>query len=100
VGVLQTYPLQQSASMVQDWPGILQTGPPSGISMQRSAPIPSGTQGTPLQQSAADAQVSPVLRHVPPRPLQRGTPRASSWQTPELPGAAQQSLRAAEMLQA
>ena len=52
-----------------DWAGILHTGPPpSGISVQRSAPLGSGTHGTPLQQSAADAQVSPVLRHIPPRP--------------------------------
>jgi hypothetical protein len=68
-GVMQTYPLQQSALIVHDWAGILHTGPPpSGISVQRSAPLGSGTHGTPLQQSAADAQVSPVLRHTPPRP--------------------------------
>jgi hypothetical protein len=68
VGVTHTYPLQQSALIVHDWPGIRQTGPPSGISVHRRRPVPSGTHGTPLQQSAADAHVSPVLRHPPPRP--------------------------------
>jgi hypothetical protein len=63
VGVMQTYPLQQSALMVHDCPGILQTGPP-----HRRAPVASGTQGAPLQQSAADAQVSPIWRHPPPKP--------------------------------
>jgi hypothetical protein len=63
-------------------------------------PVPSGTQGAPSQQSAADAHVSPPGRHVVPRPLQRGTPSASSWHTPELPTPAQQLFRADETPQA
>jgi hypothetical protein len=66
--------------------------------LQRSAPVESGTQRAPLQQSAADAHVSPVWRQPVPSPLQRGTPSASSWHTPELPTPAQQSFRADEML--
>jgi hypothetical protein len=66
---MHAYPLQQSPLIVHDCPGMRQTGPPpSGISAQWRAPVESGTHGTPLQQSAADAHVSPVLRHVVPRP--------------------------------
>ena len=61
--------------------------------------MPSGTQGIWLQQSMADEQVPPPAMHVVPRPLQRGIPRTSSWHTPELPTAAQQSLRAEETVQ-
>ena len=68
VGVTQTYPLQQSPLMVHDWPGVLQIGPASGTPAHRSAPVESGTHRAPLQQSAADAHVSPALRHPPPRP--------------------------------
>jgi hypothetical protein len=68
--------------------------------LQRSTPWLSAVHGLLSQQSSADAQVSPAARQVLPRPLQRGTPNRSSWHTPELPGAAQQSLREDEMLQA
>jgi len=61
--------------------------------------VPSGTQGIWLQQSMADEQMAPPAKHVVPSPLQRGTPSMSSWQTPELPTPAQQSLRADETLQ-
>jgi hypothetical protein len=100
-------PRQQSALIVQLPPSGLQIGPASVVGvMQRSSALASGMQGTPLQQSPANAQVWPAVRHVqltPPsassvqNPLQRGTPSASIWQTPELPTAAQQSLRAEEM---
>jgi len=53
-------------------------------------PVASGTQGRLSQQSSAEAHVSPDLRHVVPRPLQRGTPSGSSWHTPLLPTPAQQ----------
>lgn len=91
-------PRQQSPEIVQEPPD--STQPSSVIVAQRRTPLESATHGRLLQQSAADAQVSPALRQVVPKPLQRGTPRRSSWQTPELPGAAQQSLRAEETLQA
>jgi hypothetical protein len=91
----QTLPAQQSASMVQLPPEGMQTGPPpSGALVQRSCPVLSGTQGTPLQQSPEKAQVSPPCRHA--TALQRGTPKGSSWHAPELPGAPQQSLGADE----
>jgi hypothetical protein len=47
----------------------------------------------------ADEQIAPPVKHVVPSPLQRGTPSISSWQTPELPTPAQQSLRAEDTLQ-
>jgi len=52
----------------------------------------SGTQGRPLQQSAADAQAPPDMTHIVPRPKQRGTPSLSSLHSPLLPGAEQQLL--------
>jgi hypothetical protein len=92
-------PTQQSALMVHDPLTGTQVGPASELTMQRRTPTESGTQGVPLQQSAAEAQVSPAWRQGPPA-LQRGTPSASSWQAPELPTAPQQSSRADEMLHA
>jgi hypothetical protein len=127
IGRTQLEPGQQSPSMVHVPPCCTHAGPPSDGTKQRRSPVPSGTHGRPLQQSAADAQVSPGFRHVP-SPLHRGTPSPSSWQSeqesfsfkptqteaskplhlrtpdeslmqrPELPTAEQQSFRAAEML--
>ncbi len=91
----QMLPGQQSALMVQEAPDFSQTLEP-----QRKTPSLSGTQGVLLQQSSVEAQVSPGLRQVSPRPLQRGMPSGSSWQTPPLaPRPPQQSARADEMLQ-
>jgi hypothetical protein len=95
VGMTHMDPTQQSPLIVHPPPEETQL-----VEEHRSCPFASGTHGTPLQQSSADAHVSPALRQVVPRPLQRGTPSASSWHTPELPTPAQQSLRADEMLQA
>ena len=53
----------------------------------------------PSQQSIEDEQISPAAWHAE-RPLQRGTPKGSSWQAPLLPVAPQQLLRELEMLQA
>jgi hypothetical protein len=89
----QTLPAQQSAVTVQlPLEGTQTGGPPSGPIMQRSCPVLSGTQGTPLQQSPVKAHVSPPGRQVDA--LQRGTPRGSSWQASELPTAPQQLLGA------
>jgi hypothetical protein len=67
---------------------------------QRKAPLPSGTQGTLLQQSAAEAQTSPRSWHSP-TPRQRGTPKASSLHMSALGvSGPQQSERAEELLQA
>jgi hypothetical protein len=79
--------------MVQAPAAGTQVEPPSVTVMHRSVPCASGTHGTSLQQSSAEAQVSPACRQVSPRPLNRGTPSGSSWQTPELPTPAQQLLR-------
>ena len=65
--------------------------------MQRRTPVPSGMQGSWLQQSPVYEHTSPAFTHAESA-WQRGTPRGSSWQAPELPGAPQQSLRADEML--
>jgi hypothetical protein len=91
--MMQLEPTQQSPVTVHD--------PPLETQLegeQRRTPALSATQGRSSQQSSADAQVSPPARQESPRPLQRGTPSLSSWHTPEFPGAAQQSLRAEEML--
>jgi hypothetical protein len=93
--VTQLEPRQQSPVIVQLPPAATQLS-----AAQRSTPLSSAVHGLLSQQSSADAQVSPAARQVLPRPLQRGTPNRSSWHTPELPGAAQQSLREDEMLQA
>ena len=91
----QTPPAQQSAVTVQLLPVGTQIGPPpSRPIMQRSWPVLSGTHGTPLQQSPVKAHVSPPGRHAPPP--QRGTPKRSSWHTPELPTPAQQLFGADE----
>src|SRR5882724_7368339 len=73
----QMLPGQQSALMVQEAPDFSQTLEP-----QRKTPSLSGTQGVLLQQSSVEAQVSPGSRQLSPRPLQRGMPSGSSWQTP------------------
>jgi hypothetical protein len=79
--------------MVQPPPEGMQMGPPpSGANVQRSCPLLSGTQGTPLQQSPLNAHVSPPGRHA--AALHRGTPRESSWHASELPTAPQQLLGA------
>ena len=89
----QMLPGQQSALMVQEFPDFWQTPEP-----QRKTPSMSGTQGVLLQQSSVEAQVSPGSRQVSPKPLQRGMPSGSSWQTPLLaPSPPQQSARADEM---
>jgi len=106
-GWMQVYPVQQSALTEHGPPTGTQTGgkkppsirgaPPScppGVPKQRRRPVPSGTQGARLQQSCADAQMPFFGMQVSPRPLHRGTPMKSSWQTPELPVPAQQLLRA------
>ena len=69
----QTLPGQQSALMVQEAPDFSQTPEP-----QRKTPSISGTQGVLLQQSSVEAQVSPGLRQLSPKPLQRGMPSGSS----------------------
>jgi len=98
MGWMHSEPLQQSPVIEHGPPTGTQYGPtpPSvdGGEKQCKTPLLSGTQGALLQQSTADEQVCPPCRQVVPRPLQRGTPSVSSWQTPLLPGAAQQSLRA------
>jgi hypothetical protein len=91
--VTHSEPRQQSPEIVHDPPADTQL-----VVAQCSMPCASGTHGESLQQSSAEAHVSPALRQVSPRPLQRGTPSRSSWHTPEFPGAAQQSFRADEML--
>jgi hypothetical protein len=104
IGWMQVEPTQQSP--------LIEHGPPEGThdegtppseeivgEKQCKRPVLSGTQGIWLQQSMADEQVPPPCTHVVPSPLQRGTPRKSSWQTPELPTPAQQSLRAEELPQ-
>jgi hypothetical protein len=45
---------------------------------QRSTPSASAVHGASLQQSSLEAQVSPLLRQLSPKPLQRGTPKRSS----------------------
>jgi hypothetical protein len=81
--------------MVQELPDFWQTPEP-----QCKAPSLSGTHGKLLQQSSVDAQLSPGSRQVSPKPLQRGIPSGSSWQTPPFaPRPPQQSARAEEMLQ-
>ena len=98
-GRWQMLPAQQSAVTVQCPPEGMHTGPPPSRPIaQRNCPELSGTQGTPLQQSPVKAQVSPPGRHVPPP--QRGRPKGSSWQTPELPTPAQQLFGADETIQA
>ena len=95
----QTLPAQQSAVTVQLPAEGMQMGPPpSGVIVQRSCPVLSGTQGAPLQQSPLNAHVSPPGRHVDA--LQRGTPRRSSWHASELPTAPQQLLGADDTTQA
>ena len=93
--VTQLEPRQQSPVMVHAPPDATQLSAP-----QRKRPSASVTHGRSSQQSAAEAHVSPAARQLSPRPLQRGTPRRSSWHSPEFPGSAQQSLRAEEMSQA
>ena len=94
-GTWHTLPAQQSAVTVQPPPDGMHTGPPPSRPIaQRSCPVLSGTQGTPLQQSPVKAHVSPPGRHVPPP--QRGKPNGSSWHTPELPTPAQQLFGADE----
>ena len=56
---MHSLPGQQSALMVQAPPTGTQFGPPSRGGMQRSTPLWSGMQGRLLQQSMAEAQVSP-----------------------------------------
>jgi hypothetical protein len=98
---MQVEPEQQSALMVHEEPLITQFGPSSGMSAQRRTPSSSGTHGTSSQQSSLDAHCSPASMQLSPSPLQRGTPRASSWQTPPFaPKPPQQFARAEEMLQA
>lgn len=122
IGRTQLEPGQQSPSIVQVPPDFTQTE-----LAQMSSPVAFGTQGKPSQQSAAEEQVWPAVRHAA-SPLHRGTPRLSSWQSeqgsftlsptqteaskplqrrtpceslmqrPELPTAEQQSARAAETL--
>jgi len=62
--VMHMDPTQQSPLIVHEPPVGMQT-PPSGPCRQRRTPVASGTHGTRSQQSADDAHVSPVLRHVP-----------------------------------
>src|SRR5256885_317633 len=71
--------------------------PPSGTMRQRSCPVSSGTQGTPLQQSPLYAHVSPPARHVG-MAWHLGTPSASSTHASELPGAPQQLFGAEDTL--
>ena len=95
-GRWQVLPAQQSAVTVQLPPDGMHTGPPPSRPIaQRSCPVLSRTQGTLLQQSPENAQMSPPGRHVPPPP-QRGSPKGSSWHTPELPTPAQQLFGADE----
>jgi hypothetical protein len=77
-GRTQVPPGQQSALTVQPPALGTQAGSPGGGMKQRSTPCASGVHGTSLQQSSAEAQVSPASRHSAPRPLQRGTPSVSS----------------------
>jgi hypothetical protein len=76
--MMQLNPGQQSPLYVQPPPASTQVTV-GGAHLK--TPLSSGTQGTGSQQSAAEAQVSPVIRHVL-RPLQRGMPKPSSSQTP------------------
>ena len=90
-------PGQQSPLIVQLPPDGTQFPPPS---KQRSAPLSSGTHGTWLQQSAAEAHTSPAAWQSP-TPKQRGTPKASSLHINDLGvSGPQQSERAEELLQA
>jgi hypothetical protein len=93
IGRMHVFPGQQSPLMVHGPDCGTQLVPPSGGEKHRKTPVPSGTHGTSLQQSSAEAQVSPASRHSSPRPLHRGTPSGSSWHTPEFPTPAQQLLR-------
>jgi hypothetical protein len=82
-GTWQMLPAQQSAVTVQLPPDGMHTGPPPSRPIaQRSCPVLSRTHGTPLQQSPEKAHVSPPGLQSPPP--QRGTPKRSSWQTPDL----------------
>jgi hypothetical protein len=56
---MHSLPGQQSPLMVHVPPTGTHFGPPSGGCMQRNTPCWSGTQGRLLQQSIAEAQVSP-----------------------------------------
>jgi hypothetical protein len=96
-GTMHELPGQQSAVTVQLPDVGTQILPPSGTMRQRSCPVLSGTQGTPLQQSPVYAHVWPGARQAPIA-WQRGTPSASSWQASELPGAPQQLSGALDTL--
>jgi hypothetical protein len=71
--VTHSEPRQQSPETVHEPPAETQLE-----AAQRSMPSASGTHGKSSQQSSAEAQVSPALRQLSPRPLQRGTPKRSS----------------------
>jgi len=71
--ITHSEPRQQSPEIVHE--------PPAGTQLsllQRSTPLLSAVHGRSSQQSSLDAQVSPLLRHSSPKPLQRGTPNLSS----------------------
>jgi hypothetical protein len=73
MSVTQSEPRQQSPEIVHEPPD------PTQLSLaQRSTPWASAVQGLSSQQSALEAQVSPLLRQLSPNPLQRGTPKRSS----------------------
>jgi hypothetical protein len=55
----QAEPLQQSAVVVHTPPSAAQL-----LSPHARCPVPSGTQGTPSQQSAAEAQAEPPCTHA------------------------------------
>jgi hypothetical protein len=94
---MQVAPGQQSPFIVQEPPTLMQasgeqTRTPSGVV----------TQGTPLQQSDEEAQVSPAAwQLLVSRPLQRGMPSESRLHAPDLlPCPPQQLAEAEETLQA
>jgi hypothetical protein len=85
-GTVHTSPVQQSAFVVQVWPDMWHIAP------QRSVPVESGTQGSPLQHSPENEHTPPGMTHAASA-LQRGMPVLSGTQHSLFAGQAQQSLR-------